>query len=150
MADEINRIQLTGKFLLEEDVNTAATILPGSLLKKDSAGLVLKHATASGFHERWYAVEDPLEGKTVLDAYAASTRVTSHLVTPGGKIQAILAAGTNYVVGDELASAGDGTLKKTGSEATGETLEQVAGFVQTALDLSATGAVATLGIIRVA
>lgn len=143
-----NRIVLIGCGRQEEAV-AVGILSPGHLIKLDSAGKVLKHATEGGYSERAFAVEDALQGKTKSDAYAVGDVVTYHLAAPGDEVQAVLKAGVSYAIGDDLISAGDGTLKKLSAAASGVTVKQVVAVVKEALNLSASGAVATLGVVRV-
>lgn len=133
----------------QEEALAVGIFSPGHLLKLDSAGKVLKHATEGGYSERAFAVEDALRGKTTADAYAVADLATYHLAAPGDEVQAILKAGVAYAIGDDLISAGDGTLKKLSAAATGVTVKQVIAVVKEAKDLSASGAVAALGVVRV-
>jgi hypothetical protein len=150
---DANQIQLSGQFVREEDV-ASETIKPGHLVEvHTSTGRKLrKHATAKGFAERAFAVEDPLQGKTAAsgqargidDAYVATEIVQYNISSPGARVSAWLKAGENVAIGDKLVSAGDGTLQETSS---GD-LDVVA-IADEALDLSASGAVATRIDVRI-
>lgn len=136
------KIHLLGNGRLEEAV-AAAELYPGHLLVMDSAGKVKKHATADGYAERMFAVEDSLQGSTIATAYAAADQVRIVICTPGDVVQAYLASGETVVIGDQLCSNGDGTLKKvTGSEVP-------IAVAMEAQDLSDTGDSDTLTRVRV-
>lgn len=143
-----NQIHLIGDFLADEAVAHAA-LSPGHLIEMNSDGEVLKHATEGGYAERMVAVEDALQGNTTADAYAAADKVFFNRYYPGAKCQMYLKAGENVAIGDKLISAGDGTLIANGSEASGTTVRQIVAIAAEALDLSGSGAVATLMDVRI-
>lgn len=149
MTTSANQIQLKGDFRLEERISTAVTLSPGHLVEKTSADLVQKHSTEGGDAELAFAVEDALQGKTIADVYAVSTRVFYHLQHVGSEVQAFLKAGENVVIGAKLVSAGDGTLIAEGSVSSGVTVKRVVAIATEALDLSASGDVDTLMDVRV-
>lgn len=142
------RIQLTGDYLLEE-ARANAALSPGHLIEVISTGKVQKHGTEGGIAERFFAVEDALQGRTVLIAYAADELVFGHLQRKGNKVQGILKAGENVVIGTKLISAGDGTLIAEASATSAAIVDDVLAVSQEALDLSATGAADTLHKIRI-
>jgi len=127
-----------------EYLNTAdSTILPGTWLERTSTGAVRKHAVAGGYSQHMVAKEDYLQGKNKTDAYAVSTLVLIAMPMPGTRFQAILLAGENVGIGDQLISDGAGRMKaETG------TPEEIACWAEEALDLSASGAVDTLIAVR--
>lgn len=132
-----------------EEALAHAALSPGHLIKLNSAGKVLKHSTEGGDAETLFAVEDALQGKTTADAYAADDVVSHHVAARGDVVQAMLAPGANYAIGDELISAGDGTLKKASAASSGVSVKQIIATVVKAKNLSASGAVAALGVVRV-
>ena len=138
-----NRIHLIGDFRREEAVAVAA-ISPGHLIEEDSAGEFQVHSTEGGYAMRLVAVEDALQGDTIDDAYAADDLVSGNVELPGNEVQMYLAAGENVAIGDNLISAGDGTLIANGSEASGVTVRQLIAVAREAKDLSGSGAVDTL------
>lgn len=143
-------IVLKGQFGQHEEGLASGIFSPGHLLKIDSDGKYLKHATEGGYAERAFAKEATLnQGKTVADAYAVGDVAFVYLALPGDVVQAVLKAGVSYAVGDQLISAGDGTLKKLSAAGSGVTVKQPIAVVETALNLSASGAVATLSPVRV-
>lgn len=138
MAHPPNRIDLIFKGRLEE-AYAAGAIKPGHLVKLDSNGELVVHATAGGVGESAFAFEDVLQGKGIDDAYADNDLVRYGLGVPGDVYLIWLKAGENVVKGDHLISAGDGTLKKTTGSPT-----KVFAVCMEALDLSGGGAVNTL------
>jgi len=145
-----NTIQLKGGFRAEEAV-ASGTVTPGMLLEQTSAAAatVKAHATEGGFAERAFAVEDALQGKTVSDNYATTAHVFFHLVEPGAVVNALIAAGEDISIGDKLISDAAGALIAEGSKASSTDVKQIIAVAVEAIDLSATGAVATLAAVRV-
>ncbi len=97
---------------IEEEKVAVAAITPGHLVELTSADKVQVHGTAEGNAQRMFAREDGIVGKTITDAYSADDRVPVVTLTPGDEVNAILAVSMTIVVGDFLASNGDGTLRK--------------------------------------
>jgi len=142
MSDE-NQVHLIGAFRREEAV-AVGTITPGMLIEEDSAGEFQAHSTEGGYAVRMFAEIDALQGNTLDDDYSADDLVSANVELPGNETQAFLKAGENVVIGDELISAGDGSLIKNGNEASGTTVKQVIAIAREAEDLSGSGAVDTL------
>lgn len=143
-----NRIQLKGVGR-QEEAAAAAALTPGHLIELIAAGTVQKHSTEGGYAERAFALEDALQGKGIDDAYAAADPVSYLLAAPGDVVFAYIKAGENVAKGAKLISAGDGTLIALASAGSGVTVEQVVAVVEDAIDLSASGAVATRTAVRV-
>lgn len=101
----------------EEDL-AAGTVKPGHLIKRDSAGKVVVHATAGGGGAMAFAVED-FRGRTIDDVYSTGDVVRYHLAQNGDEILGLLPASATAVVkGSPLTSNGDGCVKlATGSDA---------------------------------
>lgn len=137
-----NKIYQRGGFQAIE-LPAAGALSPGMLLQENSSGNLEAHSTAGGFGEGIVAQEDALQGKTVSDNYAATDPVNAYIYYPGVITMALLLAGSNYTVGTKLISDGAGRLKPT----TGSPTKHFATVI-TALDLSASGAVNTLGQVR--
>lgn len=149
MTTNANTIQLSGDFVLEEALAEAA-ITPGHLVERISTGKVQKHSTEGGHAELMFAVEDALQGRNIDTAYAADELVTHHIQKSGAKVQAWLKpGGTAVVVGTELISDGAGQMLNVADAASGTVVEDVIGLAEEALDLSASGAVATRLDIRI-
>ena len=161
-----NRIHLVGEYRHMEAPCVTA-LYPGMLLQLNSAG-VAPHTTAGGFAERAFALEDVLQGNITSTQYGVGSgtygvagyigpdMVQYALEMPGSEVNAMLAAGYAYTVGEKLISAGDGTLKPASASDSAVVLDQAVaiilplpGTTGTGLDLSATGAVATLHPVRV-
>lgn len=140
-----NQIMLSGDYQYAEDIASEA-ITPGHLVEvHTSTGRKLKkHATAKGFAEPAFAMEDALQGNTIADAYANGDRVAYGICKPGSLVQAWLEPGADFAIGDKLVSAGDGTLQKLSSN----DLQAIA-VCEEAVDLSASGAVATRCDVRI-
>lgn len=127
MAD--NMIQLKGDFIRKE-LAAAAAILPGDLVERDVNNKFAVHSTAAGVHTSSFAVEDELQGKTDIEAYATDDRVQVNYQQKGNEVKAILATdlgGTPVVIGDVLESNGAGKLRlfTTGSQPVGIALEAI-------------------------
>lgn len=114
VAGNPTRIHLLGSGR-EEEFKAAGAIKPGHLIKIDSSGEAVVHATAGGPAEKLFAIEDALQGKTIAHSYADDDKVFAVLAAPGDVIYSWVSGGENIVIGDLLTSNGDGTLK----EATG-------------------------------
>jgi hypothetical protein len=156
VAQTPKTIHLQGEFHYEEGV-AGETISPGHLIESyNSAGteLLRKHAVEAGFGITAVAVEDPLQGKTststqnrsIADDYVVTERVSYHVPVPGAVYYMWLSGTqlTNYVKGDQLQSAGDGTLEKVaGSE------KKVFAILLEAKDQSLTAAVAVRAQVRI-
>lgn len=101
----------------------AGAITPGHLVKVNSSGTYVVHATEAGNAEKLFAVEDALQGRTIDNAYASTERVSMHAAVPGDEIQAWILDGQVIAIGDLLVSKGDGTLRKWADVATTVTPE---------------------------
>lgn len=91
----------------------ASAIKPGHLLKEDTAGKVIQHATAGGNAAKLFARENELTGHGIDDVYAVGDNVYAWACKPGDVIYAWLKAGAggDVPIGTFLESAGDGTLR---------------------------------------
>lgn len=95
----------------------AGTITPGHLCMETSAGKLAVHNVAKAKTPAIFAVENDLEGKTIDDNYLVNTFVQASIFKSGDEVLAIVAAGAAaIVIGDNLESAGDGTLRKATAE----------------------------------
>jgi hypothetical protein len=128
-----------------EEFPADAALSPGNALMTNSTNEVLKVATEGKAWARMVAKEDALRGKTVSDAYAAADIVPVHVGVPGEVVQMILVAGVSYARGEQLILNNAGQVKKLSAVTSGVTVRQVIGEVWEAIDLSASGAVASLG-----
>lgn len=102
-----------GPFRYEEAIAGAAGIYPGMLLKLNSSGEVVVHATAGGYAEAAFAQEDVLnEGHDVLTVYEDDALVGYLLPSKGSTVNALIADGEDIAIGDQLCSDGLGYLVK--------------------------------------
>ena len=120
----------------DEALTNAAGFLPGQLVRLNSAGKIILHATIHGHGPRKILIEDAVWGKTVDDAFAANVNAPFYNFSPEGKFNFRCKEGFNYTVGTLLVSNGDGNFRPY---IAGTSL-QVFGEVRTALDLTAAGA----------
>lgn len=122
-------------------------IWPGMLCKENSSGQAVVHATAGGFAEKIFALEDALQGLAPDTEYTTvGNMMPLGIFQSGALVNAMLYAGSNYTGGTQLISHGDGTLYPT----TGSPSEIIAVVpYDYALNLSASGAVNTLNPVRI-
>lgn len=108
-------IRLAGPDGVQEEflVASGATLKPGMIVKATSATQCNVHDVLGGDGATLILHEDAYQGLGVDDSAAAGTRVYAEYVIPGAKRYARLKASENVAVGDQLISAGDGTLRKT-------------------------------------
>lgn len=128
-GDKPKRIHLTssrGDPRIEED-RAAETITPGMLLATNASGTVKKHSTAGGSHERKFALEDSLQGRTINTDYTSGELVRNFHAEPGDVVYAWLHNGEHATADEFLSSNGDGTMKvAAGTEVrVGKALEEV-------------------------
>lgn len=95
----------------ERRVKASTTVKPGQLIEITTGDVVQPHATAGSYAEILVAKEDPLQGRTIDDAYAAAEVVPFHRAQKGDKLQMILKDGQTTALASFLTSNGDGTLK---------------------------------------
>lgn len=107
-----NEIVLKGRGKRYEGVANAA-ITPGDLVTVLATGKLARHAVAGGRAMRLFAIYNYMVGKDRTMDYAANDWVQADDVEPGSEVNATVAAGAPaIVIGDNLESAGDGTLRK--------------------------------------
>ena len=87
-------------------------ITPGSLVEVMSTGKIKNHATAQGNAIPYFVIEDAIMGKTINDNVAKDDLARVMVAGRGDEVNAILNTSQTIVVGDLLASAGDGTLEQ--------------------------------------
>lgn len=143
-----NTIFMKGKGQIKEG-NAGGAITPGHLLNRNTtANQYVVHATAEGNAYPVFALEKDFVGKDITSAYVSGERVQALHALPGDEVYALLpAAALAVVIGDELVSNGDGTLKKVtaAAVAVGNVRRVVARALQ-AVDNSAGGAVARIKV----
>lgn len=143
----VHTIFLKGPGYHDEFVAYAA-LSPGHALVRDANNKVLKAAIEGRAWERLVAKEDALQGKTTADAFSASDIVPVHVGAPGTVVQMLFLAGVSYAITDLLILDAAGRVKKASAVTSGVTIVQNVGYPEAALDLSASGAVDTLGAVR--
>ncbi len=125
----------------DQIVATAVAITPGALLERVSAGTVQAHSTAGGvISSKIFAMEDSWQGKKISDNYAVSVPIFCALPQSGDRIYGIFdsTSGASLAIGDELESAGDGTVRKYTGQASGGAVEATGAIIGTALVAQAT------------
>ena len=93
------------------EAKAGGAVTPGHLIKLNSSGDAVVHATAGGVTQRSFAVENELAGNNITDAYAANDTLFYEILERGSEVYAILADSNVAVIGSFLSSAGDGTLR---------------------------------------
>lgn len=97
---------------IRKEAVAAGAITPGHLIARDANGKVGVHAAAAGNTGRLFAVENDIIGKGINDAYAVDDQVQFGAFRPGDEVYALVpAAAAAIVIGNQLESTGDGTLK---------------------------------------
>ena len=142
-----NRIHAKGPFRHIEHVVETATITPGMLCELNANNKVIRQVGEGEVVEAMVAVEDALQGNIITDAYAVLDRAMLNVYNKGSEAFVFLKAGESVTPGAYLTPAGAGVLIAEGSVASGTTANRIAVALAT-LDLSASGAVATLLKVR--
>lgn len=107
-----NTILLKGRGIRKEAI-AGGTITPGDLVTLNSAGQLIRHATAKGANLRMFAVENDLVGKGIDDNYVVNDYAQAEILPAGGEVLAFVAAAASaIVIGDYLESDGAGGLRK--------------------------------------
>lgn len=144
-----NRIHSKGTYTQEEYLAGEAGIYPGMLLELHSDNKVYRHSVENGRNEKMFALEDPLQGKTVADVYAIDSIVTVIIPNLGSEVWGLLEDAQDVVIGDWLVSRGNGLLKKEVDDS-GSIDVFTTGVVMEALDLSGSATVNGLCRLRCA
>lgn len=100
------------------DIAASEAITPGHLIERfNNAGVqrFRKHASAGGAVARVVAIEHAMVNKGVDDDYAANDLVEAVAMKSGDTAWMLIASGQTIVAGDEMESAGNGTLRKLAS-----------------------------------
>ncbi len=124
-----------------EEFVAGGTITPGMLIEVNSSGAVIA-ATGAG-ELPMFALEDELQGKGIDNNYASGDPVQCWIPYRGDIVNAILKSNNKVVVGDGIASNGDGKVKKAG------TSDTPIGFAVTAVDLTGSGASDARVLVRI-
>ena len=109
-----NTIWLGGPRTVINDMGAKAAITPGHLVERvNTAGVWQwqKHSTAAGAAQHAVAVDASMLNKGVDDDYAINDLVEVVEGTTGTNFWMLIASGQNIAYGDNLESAGDGTLR---------------------------------------
>ena len=133
----LRTIVLKGRGIRDEAL-AAGTITPGYLIQRDSADKVIAHNTAAGIAQKMFAVENELVGKEItVDYLSGDTTLFEHVVR-GGMVNALLPANAAaIVIGDQLESAGDGTLRIIAADVAGVRAKVTFGLADAAVEFEA-------------
>lgn len=107
-------ILLAGNPVIVEDYDAGEAITPGHGVELYDVGGVLKVrkiASATEYAALCVALDRPLFGKGIDDAYAIGDRVRMAYLSPGCVFLGQIASGQNIADGALLQPAGDGTYK---------------------------------------
>lgn len=108
-----------GMYLRREASAGAAGILPGHLLEKSGADVVV-HATADGKPSVLLVADINIgDAGDITRAYTDGENVHHVQLVPGEYVTLVVGASQTLAIGDELASAGDGTVKAPAVAGTG-------------------------------
>jgi len=147
MSQVTQVIQLTGGIAGEPVVRenkAAGTITPGDLIERITAGTVQRHGTAAVNSNKAFALPNIADGGTIDDDYTTGESVRYGLFHTGQEVNALVAAGAPaIVIGDELESAGDGTLRKALADAATDTVQRdsIIAYAEVAVDNSGGGSI---------
>jgi len=131
------KIHSKGLYWRGEERVAAGTITPGMLTEEIAAGTVQAHSTEGGRSEKMIALEDALQGNTVTDDYSALDQVFLALAMPGDEFIMQVASGETLTIGEQLISAGDGTLKARDNASSGVTVQETIAYAQEAITTTA-------------
>lgn len=108
-----SRVYLKGAPGVRMEAKANGAITPGHLLLLDSSRRVVVHNVAGGLQSKLIALENAMVGKDLTQAYASGDFTYCTFAQPGDELNMLVAAAAPaIVVGDQLESAGDGTLRK--------------------------------------
>lgn len=120
-----------GGYNLDNQHTALGSITPGMLIEtanttdNESVGWQA-HATSDGRHQSAFALEQfCYPDKTVDSPYGADDLVQAAYMTRGAAVWALIASGQDVTAGDEMSSAGDGTLHKGTTNVVARALESV-------------------------
>ena len=154
MADNPEVIELladtAGTFIHNERLSAAATaIVPGDLIEELAAGTVQEHSVAATNAQKLFALADLSVGGNIDDAYPVGSNVRYGAAHSGQEVYGrVAAAAPAIVIGDDLESAGDGTLRKVVTDtATDDTQRNsIVGSAIEAVDNSGGGTVVRIRV----
>ena len=143
------RIHNKGTLWRHEEAVANAAIQPGMLIEMMTTGKVRAHSTEGGRGERLVAMEDALQGNGVDTNYAADDIVSIAVMEPGSVFNLLMAAGETGSPGQEVVSAGDGTVKLASNLDSSSLNKQVIGHIDASETAFTTLAANTLKAIRI-
>jgi len=108
ITNETPRTIHLGGPAVQIEKDAAAALSPGHLVEIESAGDYQKHSSSTGKAQPAFAVEDAQNNVKYTTAYTSGARVQIRIGAPGSTFWAWLTSGQNVVIGEKLASAGDG------------------------------------------
>jgi hypothetical protein len=112
-------IKLLGEPIQNEDDKAAEAITPGMLINYDGSGNWVKHATAAANVVPTFALEREEMGKDIDTAYAINDTVKAGTFQSGCRVNALVATAAPAIIkGDQIESAGNGTVRKAVVNAT--------------------------------
>lgn len=123
------RIHNKGTLWRHEEAVAAGTVTPGMLCEMTSSGTVQAHSSEGGRAERLIALEDALQGRGVDTNYSAADIVTLAVAAPGEVFNLLMASGEDGQPGDEVISAGDGTIKCVDNATSAALITQIIGEI---------------------
>lgn len=101
-----------------KEADALSAITPGHLIMLDAATQKAKVQTATALVEARVAIENHWTGGDLNTPYAANDRVLFQVLGEGAEFNALVApAAPAIAFGDYLESAGDGTVRKTVTQA---------------------------------
>lgn len=101
-----------------KEADAASAITPGHLIMLDVSSQKAKVQSVSGRVQCTVAIENHWTGGDLTTAYAVNDRVAYQHLLAGAEFNALVAAAAPAIAyGDWLESAGDGTLRKTVTQA---------------------------------
>jgi hypothetical protein len=127
----------------KEEAYAYEAFYPGHLLEYDANGYFKKHATAGGsIVAPMVAKEDSLQGNGVDTACTAANQAPAWMCQTGDIFNFRVKDGETIAIGDEVESAGDGTIQKyvadtfSGAEAVTAYPLNILGVAMSACDMS--------------
>ena len=134
--------------VIEELTSAAVVLTPGMLLEVINGGYVAVHGSSEGsVTPPMFALEDELQGRGIDDNYATFSKIQVWIPGRGDRVYALLKSGESVIVGDKLASGGDGTLIKHVSASVKP--NQIVAIAMEAVDMSGSSGVDPGGRIDV-
>lgn len=113
-----NTVYLSGDKVIDNDHACSEAVTPGHLVELfNNAGVIRyrKHSAAGGNTPRAVALPHHMANKGVDDAYAANDLIEVAIGSPGSTWWMLIASGENITAGQNLESAGDGSLRAIAS-----------------------------------